>query len=425
VTAPAPTDPDLDLAGFRREEATWNSSISYQQRLVGSTSISPNITLTQQLVRDTITSNEFLGAPVRLSFGSGLSTDLYGFYPGIGGFSAIRHRLSPRLAYSYAPEVSQSELQERVFGAAGGRAQNRISLGISQSWEAKLREAPRPQQPLPQDSLAGDTISQAQIPSVPTDPSKVSLLSVHTSAFEYDFVQARETGNGFVTQSVSNSITSDYLRGLNIQLQHELFDRSELNPGIPANVGELGRFAPRLSSLSTAFQLGPESTVIQWLQRLGNRSRSGETEDDAGVLPGPPESDEPVPAGQGSFTGNSQGTGAGPWSASFSYQYSRPTRVYGVDLENDEAVQTLDGTMSFQLSPNWAVNWATGYSLTDREFGSHRINFQRDLHEWQANFNFYQTPNGNTAFEFFVELTHNRDIRFDYQESDLGIDQDR
>ena len=423
--APSPSLPDLDLAGFRREEATWSSSISYQQRLIGSTSISPNISFDQQLVRDTITSDKFLGAPVRLSFGTSLNTDLYGFYPGIGDFSTIRHRLSPRLSYSYAPEVTQTELQARVFGPAGGRAQNRISLGINQTWEAKLREAPRPQQPLPQDSLSGDTISQAQTPSVPTDPTKVVLLSLTTSALEYDFVQAREAGNGFVTQNVSNSITSDYLRGLNIQVQHELFDRRDIDPAEPADLGQLGRFGPRMTLMSTSFQLGPESTVVQWLQRLGGSSRSGNIEDDGGVLPGPPESDEPAPAGQGSFTGNSQGTGAGPWSASFGYQYARPTRVFGVDPENDEAVQTLDGNMSFQLTPNLAVNWGTSYSITDRKFGSHRINFQRDLHEWQANFNFYQTPNGNTAFEFFVELTHNRDIRFDYSERDLGIDQDR
>ena len=47
----------------------------------------------------------------------------------------------------------------------------------------------------------------------------------------------------------------------------------------------------------------------------------------------------------------------------------------------DKLAANITGNLSFQLSPNWSVNWNTSYSLTDREFGSHRLNFQRDLHE--------------------------------------------
>jgi len=416
----------LFLAGSTRDQVNWSGSASYRQTLIGSTNIAPNISLNQQMIRDTLTTGELLRAPMRLSFGAGLNTDLYGFFPGFGGFTSMRHRLSPRVSYSYAPAMEQTPLQERAFGRAGGRAQNRVSLGLSQTWEAKLRTTGPPEErESPGETIAGDTIPQTRTSSAPADPVKVTLLSLNTSAFEYDFIQAREEGTGFVTTQVSNSITSDYLRGLTIQIQHDLFDRRDLDPNDPVNTGRLGEFAPRLSSLSTSFELGPQSSIIQWLERIPMRFGSRSTQE--GVLAGDqPGNDGPVTAGQGPATGNPQTAGAGPWRAGLSYQFSRPSRLFNQwGTGNDSAVQTVDGTLQFQLSPNWSVNWDTSYSLTDQAFGAHRLNFRRDLHEWQANFNFYQTPNGNTAFEFYVELLHNRDLRFDYAERNLGIDRRR
>ena len=432
ATGADPEGAPVILPEAHSDNATWSLSASYRQSLIGSTSISPNIRLDQEIVRDTLTADEYLLAPMRMSFGAGLNTDLYGFFPGVGGFSAIRHRFSPRLSYSYAPEVQQTDLQQEVFGQRGGRERNRISLGFDQTFEAKLRN-PRPpeQDTLPQDTVVGDTIARFRQQPQPSDPEKVTLLSITTSALEYDFIQASEEGNGFVTDRVSNTIRSDYLRGLSIQMQHELFDRRDLDPADPANRGELGRFAPRLSSLSTSFELGPQTALFQWLGRIGlgfadDGRDPPESGADAAVMPGDLPSDDPSPRGVGTATANPQGTGAGPWRAALGYQFSRaPRRFTSGALATDQAIQTLDGNMSFQLSPNWGVEWATSYSITDGQFGSHRINFRRNLHEWQANFSFYQTPNGNTAFEFYVELLHNRDLRFDYAERNLGVDRGR
>lgn len=420
------TGPDEDvveLPGYDHDEASWSASAQYQQSLIGTTNIAPNIRLGQELLRDPITGDEFLRAPMRLSFGASLNSDLYGFFPGVGPFSAIRNRLSPRVSYSYAPEVQQTALQEEVFGRAGGRAQNRISIGVNQTWEAKLSN-PRPVEEEPVDTVPGDSIGDRSRANAPSDPEKVTILSLTTSALEYDFIQAREEGTGFVTNVVSNSIDSDYLRGLRVNMQHELFDRRDLDPDDPANAGQLGSFAPRLSSLSTSFNLGPQSSVVQMLERFTDRLGLGgdQVPEDDAILQGTPE-EETTPDGTGTSTANPQGTGGGPWRVGMSYQFSRPSRRFTRNAAlTDQAIQTLNADMDFQLSPNWAVTWATSYSLTDGEFGSHRLNFRRDLHEWQANFSFYQTPNGNTAFEFYVELLHNRDLRFDYSESDLGVD---
>ena len=89
---------------------------------------------------------------------------------------------------------------------------------------------------------------------------------------QYDFVRAAREGSGFVTTHLSNSISSDYLRGLTVQVAHELFDRSQLNPTDSIQRGSLGKFAPRLSSLSTGFDLGPTSALFRWLGLANERN---------------------------------------------------------------------------------------------------------------------------------------------------------
>ncbi len=437
---------EVSLEGRDSVAAQWQANIGYQQQLIGQTIVTPTVSLSQDYRSYRIPDDRPLAGfapegtadgPLRMNVGASLGTALFGFFPGFGPYTAIRHRLSPQLNYYYSPAVELDSLQARVFGSVGGLAQNRVSLGFNQTFEAKLREPSLPEEgalpaatdSLATDSLAADSLAPDSLPaergSVPTEPQKVTILSITTSPVQYDFTLADSTGNGFVTDRISNSISSDYLRGLTVQIEHELFDRTDLDPNDVENQGELGTFSPRLSSLSTGFELGPNTALVRWLaSRLGPGGEEEENLPTQGVFPGTPPDDDPTEPGTGAFTGNPQDFGGGPWRASLQYSFSRPTRsfrVEGVQFD-DRAVQTVSANTSFALTPNWAVSWTTDYSITDSEFGSHRLGFRRDLHRWQANFNFYKTPNGNAAFQFFVELIDNRDLKFDYSERNLGID---
>src|SRR5690606_15595515 len=252
-------------------------------------------------------------------------------------------------------------------------------------------------------------------------PEKVTLLSITTSALTYDFTRARETGNGFTNTSISNNITSDYLGGLSVQITHDLFDQSEINPNDPEQRGRLGRFAPRLSRLSTGFDLGPTSPIFRW---LGILRRGGDrTAPTDGNIPGEEEPGPTDRAGATTATGNQQSLGSGQWRATIDYSFTRPSRTYDPqNLRRDEATQTINLSASLPLTPNWAADWRTQYSITDNEFAGHSLNFSRSLHRWQANFSFFQTATGNTGFQFYVELVDNRDLHFDYRERNLGID---
>ncbi|HET7322280.1 MAG TPA: putative LPS assembly protein LptD, partial [Longimicrobiaceae bacterium] len=452
---------DTLLVGRRFDHADWSASLSYQQHLIGQTILSPSVSLSQELVRNTAISRSlvltnpdqfsgYVAGPMRLSVGAGLATTLFGFYPGFGPFSRIRHRLNPSVSYSYAPSVNQTAAQRAVFGGLGGLAQNTVTLSLNQTWEAKLKE-PTPEKTAPADTTAADSAAQK---SVPAEPEKVTLLSINTSAVTYDFARAASGQSGFRTTTLSNTITSDYLHGLSVQMTHELFDASDIDPQLPGNAGKLGKFSPRLTSLSTGFELGPDS----WLARFLHLSPTT-TEDTVaqGVQPGP----SPQPPGQlpgmGGFTNNPQGTGHGPWRASIRYSFTRqprrfisnavvgnypettiidPTTGLPIPISDGDgffvpstagadgrAIQTLSGNLSFALTPNWGVQWQTAYSITDNRFSRQVLNFQRSLHRWQANFSYSLGPNGNSMFQFYVQLIDNQDLKAEYNQDYRAIDQ--
>lgn len=448
ATGVGSADTVVVLEREHRDVARWDARISYRQSLIGQTSISPNLSLSQEVRRDSITGSEYIGAPVRMTFGAGTTAALYGFFPGIGPYSAIRHRLSPTLSYGYSPQVVQTELQKDVFGEAGGRTRNTISLRLNQTWEAKLRprEVAEEQRREEADSAAlaaldsvqgGEAEDERATPSAPADPEKVTILSVNTSALEYDFAQAAAEGNGFTTQRVSNSISSDFLRGTTVRVEHELFDRSDLDPNDPETRGELGRFAPRLSSLSTSFTLGPSSAVVRWIQGLfgaegtavDRAQAAGEAGAEAGDerrLPGARPGEEVNPEGAGPATNNPRSAGGGPWRVGLDYRYSRRSRDFSRStIREDEPVQTVGAEMSFALTPNWALNWRTDYSITDREFGTHHLVLRRDLYRWEADFSYTLQPYGGSSFNMRVRLKDLPDLKFDYREPNLGIDRNR
>jgi hypothetical protein len=105
----------------------------------------------------------------------------------------------------------------------------------------------------------------------------------------------------------------------------------------------------------------------------------------------------------------------GQWSANVSYALQRPRA-------NPEALsQMLSGTVRLRPTENWDLSWRTSYDLEANAFNDHIIRLTRDLHRWQAHFDFLQTATGNWSFRFEVSLTDNRDLKFDYSQRNLDV----
>ena len=105
----------------------------------------------------------------------------------------------------------------------------------------------------------------------------------------------------------------------------------------------------------------------------------------------------------------------GGWNANLSYSLQRPR---GDDVMMS---QMLTGTITLRPTENWDLSWRTAYDLERRAFNDHTIRLSRDLHRWEANFDFLQTATGNWTFRFEVSLIDNRDLKFDYKQRNLDV----
>jgi hypothetical protein len=313
-----------------------------------------------------------------------------------------------------------------------------MSVTLSQTWEAKRRSD------LPNDRAdsatvtAGAPADSLSVPLTPfgqpapggtgqTGPRRVqqapivSLLALRTSVVRYDFVQADSTGDflqGFETTRLSNQISSDILRGLSVSMDHELFADRDSSGTILSR-----RFAPHLASVNLGFSIGSGSALFRWLGLSGAGAE---------VEPAVPEPQGPValpglagatdestivPTGGAgrSVVSTARGGNVGSWNANFSYSLQRPRDP------SKPASQMINGSLQLQPTEAWALTWQTAYDIEKGAFNDHSIRLTRDLHEWQANFDFLQTATGNWSFRFEVSLLANRDLKFDYDQQNLDL----
>ncbi len=439
-------------------ELSWNASINYQQRLIGSMTLTPNVSIRgSSLKSDTVdvAADRYVAAPTRLSAGASLKMDLYRFFPGFGPYERLRHKLSPSVSYDYSPEVTPTALQERVFrGTQAIQATNQIRLTMNNTFEAKVA-APASSDSTASadvaDSLAADStdLDPAAADSLRTDAALrslsgsaprraqqqrvVTLLGISTSAVNYDLVRADSTGrfvDGFRTTRLSNQITSDFLRGLSISVEHELFDDPPITGDPDAENGTTGReFIFHLSQLNLGFALSDRSAVVGWIGRLLGRDDSAadtaaaedqqvdddplldaSDSDEAMIIP---RSDDPLSrTGRGMGPSGPQGP-VGSWSANFSYSLQRPR------VETLQQTQMLTANVRLQPTAQWGVSWRTSYDLEASSFLDHMIRLTRDLHRWEAHFDLRQTVTGNWQFRFEVALQDNRDLKFDYEQRNV------
>ena len=418
----------------------WNSSLGYQQRLIGTTTVTPSLEVSGALKRSNGDSmmHDFISGPKRLSFGARLKSDIYGYFGGFLGFEAIRHKASPSLSYSYAPQILPSDLQRTVFGAYEGNARNVITLGFNQTFEAKRSEvsesdnqdSARTSDRLSseQDSLNTRPVSGSE-PSRPPQSRVVNLLGISTSMLNYDFVRANQADNGlmgFTTTRIQNQLSSDLLRGLQISIEHDLFDSGD---------GETRDFDPDLSQLNLSFSMNSSSGLIQDLYSFLGVEANTEASSDQASEPNDQEGFDPlnllqdgtsntsptdessVIPGAGSTDINSEEDSnsnlnqRGPsWDANFAYSLRRSR------YSNDFGSQLLQVGLRLKPTEEWNLTWRTAYDIDLKGFTDHSIRLSRDLHRWEAHFDFVQTATGNWSFRFEVALTDNRDLKFDYDQ---------
>jgi sec-independent protein translocase protein TatC len=402
-STPDPSDSILVSRTFPgRFESTldWDTGINLPVLFRGSWKLQPVLGIANAAagqpfaLRNRNTNGDWVRQGKRPRFGVSSSPTLFGFFPGIGPLSRIRHSVSPVITYNYEPAADVPEEFARAVASIGQELQLRsaarqlLSVSLSQTFEGKRRPP------------SGDTTD--------ANASKLRILSLSTSQVTYDFEQAKEPGRtGWVTDAVTNTLLSDLLPGFSLNLNHDLW------------AGQVGTdtadFDPFLQSVSANFSVsGNTFRSIASVFGLASTKPDERRQD---VVPASyrAESGRRRP---GSFYSTSQAplrASGRAFTASFNYSLNRRRPEPGVVEVPDE--QSLGFSTSFSPTPFWSLSWNTQYNITDNEFESHVVRLERDLHEWRAGFNFVKNANGNFAFYFSIYLTDLPDLKFDYDQT--------
>ncbi|MDQ3996663.1 MAG: hypothetical protein M3303_06545 [Gemmatimonadota bacterium] len=435
-----------------RSEVDWTPSFALPAFSAGRWNVSPNVSFQNVygsafLVRSERSNGKFVRQAKRPTFGVGASPTFYGLLPGFGRFSRLRHTVSPTLSYSFAPKADVSDEFLAAVGESrtywlGNLAQNQLTLGLTQNVEAKIR---------------------SRTDTNPEAAQKIKLLSVNFTSLSYDFERARKTGEairGLTTSNWGYNVRSDLLPNVDLQVDYSLFEG--------AVQSDTARFSPYRERVSASFSINQRSNPFAILARLFGRAVPANTIPSAEAAdPDTSRHDEtrrlavqPV-AGSRARAAQFVVPAREGWEASFTFSSSRqrppagnPTiiefdpaeqcRVYetvnpiafqqcvegarttpptqspiqsatiGGAFIRVPPVTSLGSNINFHLTPKWTASWQTTYDFVAGDFASHIVSLQRDLHDWRAVFAFTQSPNGNFAFNFFIALKAQPDLKFDY-----------
>lgn len=412
----------------------WQTGISLPSLMQSTLKLTPFIGIVNAdptsgfWVRSQLSGGQFVTQSKTLQYGLSSSPTLFGFFPGFGPFTRIRHSISPRITFTYSPasNVSDAFLQALNKTRAtylGGLPQENMTVQLDQVIEAKLKSK-------------NDTNPDAG--------QKIKLLSLSLDPISYDFERAKVThSSGFNTSSFGYRVSSDLLPGFDLAVQYSLF-QGDLQ-------SDTARFKPFRTGITASFTIGKNNNPLTALSKIfggtdsTNNNASSQALNQQPVIAGPGGIRQPlgIPTGQG-------------WTASFQFSSSRSRPIPGarvIDpratcqvlindpinynrcLETPQPADTLQQTIaggapfvtpslttlranaSFSLTPKWALQWSTGYDFVLHQFSDQDVGLQRDMHDWRAIFHFSRAPNGNFAFSFYIALKAEPDLKFDYNRS--------
>ena len=454
--------------GFTETLLDWRTSFSLPSFSRGKWNVSPSIQFANVdpgpfWVRSTLSGGRYVHQSKRPSINLSISPTLFGFFPGIGPVTRIRHSFSPSLSWSVAPRGTVSEEYLRAFnrfskGYNGALPQNVVSLSVNQNIEVKLR---------------------APADSAPDAGRKVRALSIQTDPISYNILQYQDIRRrsltpdkiskfaGLTSSYWGLGLRSDFLPGFDFGTRYSLFQG---NP-----ISDTAVFKPFREEFHASLRLDRNAGIIQWFNRfLGGRdfkpAASNLTAVDSMQLRNDPNANSINGVNRG-LNGNQVRPGYGVipsgqgWNINLSYSSTRQRPPRGANViqlppveercrlllaantnpinlqqcislngnfpgvDNNQQfvgagspifitppVRSLQLQTSFNLTPKWAAQWSTTYDAVRSQFAAQTVSLQRELHDWRAIFNFTQAPNGNFAFSFFIALKAQPDLKFNFDQ---------
>ena len=397
----------ITFGSYYETRVNWETGINLPPLLTGTWRIQPGVAIVNKtsagpfMIRNPFTGGDFIQQGKRLAFNLSMSPTFFGFFPGFGPLSRIRHSISTIISYQYAPSAEVSEEFARAIDPtrrtlnARSDPQQTITIGLSQNFEAKVKPA------------AGDTAAERE-------PRKIKLLSINTSAIGYNFEQAKKEGlTGWQTGTLNNTFLSDLVPGFQLGIVHDLW-RGQVGT-------DTAKFDPFLQSVNASFQITP--ATIAGLGRLFGLRPRPVPEPPPDTTQGPQRDSPNFRQYQGATRDPYQAAGTrygGPGAGGqFNLGVTYTSSKNRLDTANDReraGRQTVGLNLAFSPTHKWTATWRTSFDMVTRQFADHALTFQRDQRRWRASFSFVKTGAGNLAFSFNIVLTDQPDIKMDYDQ---------
>jgi hypothetical protein len=292
-------------------------------------------------------------------FTSSTSNSLYGIKK-FGNFyvSAVRHIVTPKLSFNYAPDFSKNE-RFYNFGGVGlssSSKQKRLKFTLENKWQLKLKAVSNRKEKKLNDFISTNSnisydFEKDEKPfsdighSVKLRPGKISTkyfvlsISPHGTVTQktYDLnfkgfnPQKWNFGVSYWSFKLSSKLTfsgdAQYL---------EYFPH-------PANRFVSNKFFEH-DSLDTVLE--NEITTLQELEELDKEKKS--------------------------------------WSLSFSHTFKTNKNTF----ENKDYSSNLRTSLTAKITRNWSVSYDNHINLKEKETVSHNITFTRELHCWKMYFRY-------------------------------------
>lgn len=402
-------DPDKEIT----RRATHDITFSYTNpnKLFGWLSLSQNMVLdedwfdrTQTFTQNSsglVVASEKKGFAARhlFRYSASANTNLYGtFGVNIGPIKALRHRMSPSISFTYQPDYTASfwgyfETVRDSLGNpikdANGKAVKRDRFGGTPAVEL--------------NSLGFSLRNLFQMKLGDGDREKKIDL------FNLDF----STGYNFAIDS---------LRLQNLRTTFRATPRK--NIGISMNMTHsFYKFDKAANRTVNAFLLS-ENGILNFLRLTqfnfdlrwsigggqrgapgGNRRQQASTAEEGSPLQRP----ESTPGRFGSSTTFSASDI--PWSGAISFSYS--LNKFNPNNPSRRAYLNLS-IASVQLTKNWQIGYRMRWDIKNGDLADQSITFHRDLHCWEAQFNW--NPTGISKGFYFrigIKAAHLRDIKLE------------
>ncbi|HET7551469.1 MAG TPA: putative LPS assembly protein LptD [Gemmatimonadaceae bacterium] len=430
-------------------EIDWTTGISLPALMQRTLKITPSISIVNAdpslpfMARTTFTGGSYVRQSKTLQYGISMSPTLFGFFPGFGPFSRLRHSIQPQISFGYSPATQSSTDLLRAFnrsraGNNANMAHSTVTLRLNQVFEAKLKRS-------------------ADTATTPGGGEKVKLLTINFSPITYDFERAKAGLNGITSTSFNYRLASDLLPGFDFSVNYSLYQGNVYS--------DSARFKPFRTGISASMTIGRDNNPFAVLSRIfGNPTTKADTvvdtapanerQDQQGIAGGLNE--RPNIAGPSSSR-NPMGIDASAgWTATLQFSSTRSRPIPGATVFDPRAfcqqyinfpatynqcinspipvdtlpnryggsqavvlpsLATLRGNLAFNLTPKWAMRWTTGYDFQRHEFSDQELVLQRDMHDWRANLAFSRAPTGNFMFSFYISLKAEPDLKFDFRRS--------